>query len=59
MNTQNKIRFAVIGCGHIGKRHAEMIDRNSNAELVALVDVKPKDCKSYFILCVQIRFLIV
>ncbi|MEE9349055.1 MAG: Gfo/Idh/MocA family oxidoreductase [Flavobacteriaceae bacterium] len=38
-----KIRFAVIGCGHIGKRHAEMISRNSNCELVALVDVKPKD----------------
>lgn len=43
MSRQNKIRFAVVGCGHIGKRHAEMIDRNSNAELVALVDVKPKD----------------
>ena len=23
-----KIRFAVIGCGHIGKRHAEMITRD-------------------------------
>lgn len=37
-----KIKFAVIGCGHIGKRHAEMIQRNSNAELVALVDNKAK-----------------
>ena len=36
------IRFAVIGCGHIGKRHAEMIMRESGAELVALCDVKPK-----------------
>ena len=43
MSRQDKIRFAVVGCGHIGKRHAEMIDRNSNAELVALVDVRPKD----------------
>lgn len=33
-----KIRFAVIGCGHIGKRHAEMISRNDESELVALVD---------------------
>lgn len=33
-----KIKFAVIGCGHIGKRHAEMILRNSEAELVALCD---------------------
>ncbi len=38
-----KINFAVIGCGHIGKRHAEMISRNSNCSLVALVDVKPKE----------------
>ena len=37
-----KIKFAVIGCGHIGKRHAEMISRNEECELVALVDVKDK-----------------
>ena len=37
-----KIKFAVIGCGHIGKRHAEMITRNPNSELVALIDVKKK-----------------
>ena len=35
-----KIKFAVIGCGHIGKRHAEMISRNPEALLVALIDVK-------------------
>ncbi|MCS3555819.1 MULTISPECIES: Gfo/Idh/MocA family protein [unclassified Sphingobacterium] len=35
-----KIKFAVLGCGHIGKRHAEMISRNEEAELVALIDVK-------------------
>ncbi len=38
-----KIKFAVVGCGHIGKRHAEMISRNEDSELVALVDVKEKD----------------
>lgn len=38
----DKIKFAVIGCGHIGKRHAEMISRNPECELVALVDVKDK-----------------
>ncbi|MEZ5046871.1 MAG: Gfo/Idh/MocA family oxidoreductase [Chitinophagaceae bacterium] len=37
-----KIKFAVVGCGHIGKRHAEMISRNEDCELVALIDVKPK-----------------
>lgn len=35
-----KIKFAVIGCGHIGKRHAEMISRNEESELVALIDTK-------------------
>lgn len=39
----NKIKFAVVGCGHIGKRHAEMVVREPNAELVALCDVKAKD----------------
>jgi predicted dehydrogenase len=38
-----KIKFAVVGCGHIGKRHAEMITRNINCELVALIDIKDKD----------------
>ena len=37
------IKFAVVGLGHIGKRHAEMIRRNSNAELVAVCDVLPKE----------------
>ena len=36
----SKIKFAVVGCGHIGKRHAEMIDRNEDAELTAIVDIK-------------------
>lgn len=35
-----KIKFAVIGCGHIGKRHASMINGNPNCELVALCDIK-------------------
>lgn len=39
----SKIKFAVIGCGHIGKRHAEMIIRNEESELVALADIKPRE----------------
>lgn len=35
-----KIKFAVVGAGHIGKRHAEMIRRDDEAELVAMVDVR-------------------
>lgn len=41
--SKDKVRFAVIGCGFIGKRHAEMISRNSESELVALCDIKPKE----------------
>ncbi|MEI6755153.1 MAG: Gfo/Idh/MocA family oxidoreductase [Paludibacter sp.] len=37
------IKFAVIGQGHIGKRHAEMIRRNPDSELIAVCDVLPKD----------------
>lgn len=37
-----KIKFVVIGYGHIGKRHSEMITRNKNSELVAVVDIKEK-----------------
>jgi len=38
-----KINFAVIGCGHIGMRHAEMIRRNEESDLVAICDVRPKN----------------
>jgi len=34
-----KVKFAIVGCGHIGKRHAEMAARNAEAELVALCDI--------------------
>ena len=39
----SKINFAVIGCGHIGKRHAEMIMRHPEAELVAIADTLPAE----------------
>ena len=42
MNNSQKIRFAVVGCGHIGKRHAEMVKREEGAELVALCDIRPQ-----------------
>ena len=38
--TNEKVRFAVVGAGHIGKRHAEMITRDPEAELVAMVDIR-------------------
>lgn len=42
-SNRRKIRFAVVGCGHIGKRHAEMVVRDPDAELVALCDICPKE----------------
>jgi UDP-N-acetyl-2-amino-2-deoxyglucuronate dehydrogenase len=43
MNDTRKIKFAVIGQGHIGKRHAEMVRRNPGAELVAVCDTLTKE----------------
>lgn len=37
------IKFAVIGQGHIGKRHAEMVRRNPDCELVAVCDIRSKE----------------
>ena len=43
MNDKNdKIKFAIVGYGHIGKRHAAMIMNNPDAELVAVCDNNPK-----------------
>ncbi|MCB0770730.1 MAG: Gfo/Idh/MocA family oxidoreductase [Flavobacteriales bacterium] len=43
MSTDQPIHFAVVGCGHIGKRHAEMISRHPEARLVALCDTRAKE----------------
>lgn len=37
------VKFAVVGQGHIGKRHAEMIRRNPDSKLVAVCDPLPKE----------------
>jgi len=38
-----KINFAVVGQGHIGKRHAEMARRNTNINLIAVCDIMAKE----------------
>ncbi|MEO8067520.1 MAG: Gfo/Idh/MocA family oxidoreductase [Flavobacteriales bacterium] len=40
MGANGKIKFAVVGCGHIGKRHAEMVKRHPEAELLAVCDIR-------------------
>jgi UDP-N-acetyl-2-amino-2-deoxyglucuronate dehydrogenase len=43
IGANQKVKFAVVGAGHIGKRHAEMINRENEAELVAMVDIRSKE----------------
>ena len=38
MKKSETIKFAIIGAGYIGKRHAEMILKNPEAQLVAMCD---------------------
>lgn len=37
------VKFGVLGCGHIGKRHAAMITRNPNTILLGMADIRPAD----------------
>lgn len=43
MTNSDTVKFAVVGCGRIGKRHAQMIDRHPEAELVALCDTAAQE----------------
>ncbi len=43
MTTNKDVKFAVVGQGHIGKRHAEMIRREAGASLVGICDILPKE----------------
>lgn len=37
------INFGIVGCGYIGKRHAEVIAENRDCHLQAFCDIKPKE----------------
>ena len=39
-NIIKKIRFGVIGAGHIGKRHGVMVQRNPESSLEAICDIR-------------------
>ncbi|MDR2840933.1 MAG: Gfo/Idh/MocA family oxidoreductase [Paludibacter sp.] len=41
------INFAIVGFGHIGKRHAEMINQNPNANLTAVADILPAELSGF------------
>tara|TARA_Y100000589_G_scaffold137061_1_gene131157 strand:- start:2328 stop:3359 length:1032 start_codon:yes stop_codon:yes gene_type:complete len=38
-----KIKFAILGFGHIGRRHAQMILENKKCKLTAICDILPKN----------------
>lgn len=43
----SKIRFAIVGCGHIAKKHAEAIKNAEGAELIAVCDTIPGNMEFY------------
>jgi predicted dehydrogenase len=40
---EETIKFGIIGVGHIGARHAHMIQANPGAELVAIADIRNRE----------------
>jgi predicted dehydrogenase len=40
---EESIKFAIVGCGHIGRRHAIMVQNNPDCELIALSDNRNKE----------------
>ena len=48
MSTHNQaLKFAVVGTGHIGKRHLAVIEAEPSAELVAFCDVDQQKLQTY------------
>jgi predicted dehydrogenase len=43
--SSQKVRFAVVGCGSIGKRHIAVLDANPNAEIVAICDIRQQQAQ--------------
>ena len=41
------IKFAVVGCGNIGKRHLAVIDADPRTEIVAVCDIQPDIVEHY------------
>jgi len=39
-----KIKFAIVGCGSIGKRHIAVLKENPDVELVAICDIDENQC---------------
>jgi UDP-N-acetyl-2-amino-2-deoxyglucuronate dehydrogenase len=37
-----KVRFVICGVGHIGRRHVALVAQHAEAQLVALIDIRPE-----------------
>lgn len=44
-NSELLVKFVVVGCGSIGKRHIAVLDAEPKAELVAICDIDELKCK--------------
>ena len=42
MGNRSKIKFALLGYGNIGRRHADVLIGNPETDLVAICDIKPR-----------------
>jgi UDP-N-acetyl-2-amino-2-deoxyglucuronate dehydrogenase len=51
-----KVKFAVIGCGSIGKRHLAVIDAETDAELVAICDTNENRCRDLSVLYNNVKY---
>jgi UDP-N-acetyl-2-amino-2-deoxyglucuronate dehydrogenase len=51
-----KKKFALIGCGSIGKRHVAVLDAEPNAEIVALCDTDEGKCRELSLLYNKIPY---
>ncbi len=38
--SNGKVRFAIVGCGNIGARHAAVLDAEERAEIAAVCDIE-------------------
>lgn len=47
MDNNQKLRFAIIGCGRIAPKHAESIVALDEAELVAVCDIVPEKAQAF------------
>jgi predicted dehydrogenase len=51
-----KVKFAIVGCGSIGRRHIAVLDANPNVELVAICDINEERVKEQSELYSDLRY---